>query len=113
MGATFYEINDKSFEMISKLLERFVVVFTLEESIPCKHFLPEFFTCAMEFDGSVSFYRIRVDENPEVSERMKILCVPTTVLYRKGSEDARWEGPYSHESLSSRIRTRLLVDPKK
>lgn len=79
------------------------VAFLSRMSIPCDHFLPEFLKLSEALDGKVRCVRIDVDENPSITEQLGVTAVPTTLLFEKGNERARYEGPYSSEALAERF----------
>jgi thioredoxin 1 len=89
-----------------------VVAFLSKFSVPCRHFLPEICAVAECVSGAV-FIRIDVDEEPSITEFHKILYTPTTALYSDGQAIETWEGPYSRESLKTRLETALAARLKR
>jgi thioredoxin 1 len=104
------DANDYILE--ERLLEskNFVVVaFFLAESIPCRHFRPEFDALADMIPGNVEFWRVDVSENPEITDLLGIGAAPTTVLYRDSDEVRRFEGPYERVALRDRLKDAMLM----
>lgn len=96
-------INDTELEeILAKGKSWNAVVFLQTSSIPCEHFKPEFdaFSVARK---DIFCGRLDVDENPSITDTCKVTAVPTVVLFWKGKEVGRWEGPYSHEALLQRV----------
>lgn len=94
-------------QMLEELLIRskgwMAVAFLGRLSIPCDHFIPEFNKLAEALDGKVRCVRIDVDENPSITDQLGVVAVPTTLLFDRGDEKARYEGPYSSEALAERF----------
>lgn len=86
-----------------------VVVFYAHESIPCRHFRPEFEALPDLIEGDLEFWRVDAGENPELVEVLGIEAVPTTVLFRDGDEVKRFEGSYSREALKGRLKDAMLM----
>lgn len=96
-------INDTELEEILTTEKSWnAVVFLQTSSISCDHFKPEFdaFSLARK---DISCGRLDIDENPSITDKCKVTAVPTVLLFWKGKEVGRWEGPYSHEALLQRV----------
>ena len=89
-----------------------VVAFFGSESLPCKHFAPEYRSIAESMKGDIEFFCVDAVENPFITEACEVDFVPTTVVYRKGEAVARYEGPYGREALQKRIAD-LMASRKK
>lgn len=72
-------------------------------SIPCEHFMPEFEKYAGRVQTKVRCCTFEVIEHPTITDQLRIMAVPTTVLFLEGKEKARYTGPYSMEALEERI----------
>ena len=79
------------------------VAFVRRDIIACQHFLPEFEAYARLVRHSVYCVFIDVEENPTITEECLVEAMPTTLVFHKGDEHARFEGPYSFEALKDRI----------
>lgn len=103
-------VNDCRLE--ERLLEAkgmVAVAFLLYESIPCKHFKPEFLAVAAKMAEKMEFLVISVDENPSLTEFLQVTAAPTTVVFKDGDEIKRYEGPYERLALEERLM-KVLVD---
>lgn len=98
-------VNDTMLEGIFLEGKTIVVAFLAPNSIPTEHFRPEL----EGINVGLPVYRMDIEENPTMARELKVLDSPTTVLYRDSNELARWQGPYSRESLEERIRARLAI----
>lgn len=77
-------------------------------SQPCRLFRAEWNATAGNFP-QVPFFEINVTENPGIAGELGICAVPTMLVMRNGTELRRFEGPYSREALSERVK--LLLGP--
>jgi len=89
-----------------------LVAFTTAGSVPCKHFLPEYEKVCMKSLNAL-FVRIEADENPSLTKILEVTAVPTTLLYRDGRLLGRWEGPYTAEALTERLRLAIKEHGRK
>lgn len=53
--------------------------------------------------GEVTFAKVNVDENGELAMRFNILSIPTFVVFKGGSEVARFSGAMSKDTFRERI----------
>jgi len=51
---------------------------------PCKIIAPSIDKLAQEFDGTVKFARLNIDDNPDVAQRYGVRSIPTLMIFRKG-----------------------------
>lgn len=58
---------------------------------PCRAFAPRFEAMVAEYPG-VSFYKVNVDDNEDISELVQIQAMPTFVVFKSGREVARVQG---------------------
>jgi len=72
-------------------------------SVASIHFVPEIVAVAESLDKRALFYWIAVDENPGLVELFNVESFPTTHVYKNGEQVGNFEGPYSAESLKTRI----------
>lgn len=103
MGGVAYTNDQVLEELLISGKSWLAVAFFCRSSIPCDHFMPEFKKLAEVLDSKVRCVRIDVDENPTITDQLKVTAVPTTLLFEKGTEKARYEGPYSSEALAQRF----------
>jgi thioredoxin-like negative regulator of GroEL len=105
-------VNDTELEARIFNAEGFVLVaFLSGDSEACKHFRPEYYEIpdilsrndGFHPPGGMESVAIDTDENPSETESLCVTAVPTTLLFHKGEEIGRWEGPYNAPSLATRI----------
>jgi thiol-disulfide isomerase/thioredoxin len=70
-----------------------VVMFSTPMCTPCIHVYPSFVTLAMNFKGIADFARVELHDSAEeqqpIFQRLRVIEVPTFVLYYKGEEVSR------------------------
>ncbi|MDE1850334.1 MAG: thioredoxin [Candidatus Micrarchaeota archaeon] len=84
-----------------------VVDFWAEWCGPCRVFSPIVEEVSSELDKKVKFYKLNVDDNPEIAERYNVMSIPTAVLFDKGEVRAVSIGALPKESLKKWISTNL------
>lgn len=102
------ELNDKNFEEninSSNLIS--VVDFYSDSCPPCKALEPVFAKLAETFAGKAKFFRFNVDKNSLIPSSIRIIGIPTIVIFKEGKEVERITGFLSLESLSEFLRRNL------
>ena len=80
-----------------------VVDFTAAWCGPCKNYAPILESVAQRLAGKVSFYKLDVDNNPEVAQQFSIRSVPTTLLFIDGEPVASQLGVMMESQLEAFI----------
>lgn len=107
---TVKTVNDQDLDRAVVEVKGFLVVaFLSPDSIPCKHYVPEFEAVAEAFAGRVAFLRIDALENPTAADDYGVEVVPTTVVFCDGEEVKHYEGPYRREAIAGRLKDIILV----
>jgi len=84
-----------------------VVDFWAEWCGPCRVFSPIVEEVSNELDKKVRFYKLNVDDNPEIAERYNVMSIPTALLFDKGEVKAVSIGALPKESLKKWISSNL------
>lgn len=66
---------------------------------PCQNFAPIFAKVAKTKEGSVSFYKVDIEQATKTAGKNKIRAIPTIVLYYNGQEVARNVGFLNETAL--------------
>jgi thioredoxin 1 len=74
---------------------------------PCKRMAPTLGELAKEFQGSVSFVKVNVDNNPDLARQYGVQGVPTLMLFQGGQRRDEVVGLVQKGELRNRI-TRVL-----
>ena len=97
-------LTDGTFnERVSKSKGISVVDFFANWCMPCKIMAPIIESLAAELDGTVSFFKLDVDENQSTAGRLGIRSIPTFIVFRNGKEIDRMVGGMSEESFRDKI----------
>ena len=84
-----------------------VVDFWAEWCGPCRVFSPIVEEVSGEFAEKVKFYKLNVDDSPEIAERYNVMSIPTAMLFDKGEVKAISIGALPKESLKKWLTTNL------
>lgn len=74
---------------------------------PCRQMGPQFARAATLLEPSVRLLKLNVDEEPELSARLRVQSIPTLILFRGGQSVARQSGLMSAEQIAGWTRSRL------
>lgn len=102
------ELNDKNFEQnINSSNLPSVIDFYSDSCPPCKALEPVFVKLAEIFSGRAKFFKFNVDKNSSVPSSLRIVGIPTLVIFKEGKEVERISGFFSLEFLSEFLRRNL------
>lgn len=59
---------------------------------PCKMMGPVIEQVAQEYDGKASFYKLNVDESPDIAQQFGVMSIPTLIVFRDGKKVAQEVG---------------------
>lgn len=80
------ETTDNTFEtQVLKSTIPVVVDFWAVWCGPCRMIAPIVEELATEYDGKVTFVKLNVDENPQVSMKYGIRSIPTLLVFKNGT----------------------------
>lgn len=74
---------------------------------PCKAMNPIVDELTKQYDGKVAFYKINVDENPEVSGQFGVMSIPTFIVFKGGEAVDTIVGVQSKETMSGKLDAQL------
>jgi thioredoxin len=102
------DINTKEFENeVLKAKSPVLVDFWAEWCGPCRVFSPIIDDLSKEYDSKAKFYKLNVDDNPEVAERYNVMSIPTAILFEKGEVKAITIGAIPKENLKSWLNSNI------
>jgi thioredoxin 1 len=84
-----------------------LVDFWAEWCAPCRAVAPILEEIAREKDGKLRVVKLNVDENPDVTQRLGVMSIPTLILFANGEEKARIVGARAKEQLLRDIEPHL------
>ena len=71
---------------------------------PCKRLAPVIEEAAEDF-ADVPFYKVDIDEAPELAQQYRVMSVPTLVFFRKGEVIKKSVGAISYEELEEILKS--------
>ena len=84
-----------------------LVDFWAEWCGPCRAIAPILEEIADEHGDRVRIAKLNVDENPDVAQRFDVMSIPTLILFKGGSPEARLVGAKGKGQLVAEISPHL------
>ena len=84
-----------------------LVDFWAEWCAPCRAVAPILEEIAKEKGDALRVVKLNVDENPDVTQRLGVMSIPTLILFAAGEEKARIVGARAKEQLLKDIEPHL------
>ncbi|MFG1555855.1 MAG: thioredoxin [Thermoplasmataceae archaeon] len=101
------ELSDENF-MQSVASEKILVVdFWAAWCGPCRYLSPVIEELAKDYSGKVTFGKLNVDENPNVSAEFNIRSIPTVLMFKDGKMVDMSIGAVPKPMLDARIKKLL------
>lgn len=101
-------ITDKSFDAeVAKSALPVVVDFWAEWCGPCKAIGPALEQISAEMGGKVKITKLNIDENPEITNKFKIMSIPTLMVFKGGEVVATQIGSLQKNRLEEWIKKAL------
>ncbi len=86
-----------------------VVDFSSGKSGSCKIFDPEFVAISKEYQGRVTFAKLDVDSNEDVTNQWNVDGIPTVIFFKNGQEINRIKGIVMRDKLRRQVEGTLLA----
>ena len=84
-----------------------IVDFWAEWCGPCRAMAPVFESVSKEFAGKMSFAKLDVDSNQELSSQFGVMSIPSLLVFKKGKEADRIVGSMSSDKLKAFVQKNL------
>ena len=102
MSAFVKEASDNNFQAeVLDSSQPVLVDFWAEWCGPCRMIAPSVDAVAEQYGAKAGFFKMNVDENPDVPQRYGIRGIPTLILFKGGQEQERIVGAVSREAIAS------------
>lgn len=90
--------------------EQLVIVnFSSDRSPTCQIFEPELAAVGQEYRNRITFARIDVDSNEELTQQYHVEGIPTLIFFKDGQEINRVKGIVMRDKLRRKLEGALLV----
>lgn len=100
MAEGILTLTDGSFdEQIASASTPVIVDFWADWCGPCKQVAPIIEELAVEQKGKLTFAKLDVDANPNVSMRFNVMSIPTMIVFKDGAEVKRIVGSKGKHQL--------------
>src|SRR3989344_2975580 len=87
------EINDQSFEeKVLKSKPPVLLDLFADWCGPCKLAEPALEELSVEYKDKIVIAKLDVDQNPSTTQKLAVLSIPTTILFKDGKEIGRQVG---------------------
>ncbi|HDQ26361.1 MAG TPA: thioredoxin [bacterium] len=97
-------LTDKSFDEALKKYSLLIVDFWAEWCAPCRMLAPVIEELALEKQGEMVFGKVNTDENRRVSEKYRIMSIPSLIVFKNGEEAGRITGAMPKNELLAEIK---------
>ena len=84
-----------------------LVDFWAEWCGPCKAIAPILDEIATEHGDRVRIAKLNVDDNPDIARRFDVMSIPTLILFKEGTAEARLVGAKGKHQLIEEISPHL------
>ncbi len=91
----------ESFNDIIQSEQPVLIDFSAEWCGPCQMLAPELKKLSNQVGEAVRILKVDVDKNPQAASALKVMGVPTLMIYRKGKLEWRASGYHTADQLLS------------
>ena len=108
--SNYVEVTGQDFaEKVLNASQMVVVDFSSETSDSCKIFDPEFEALSREYQGRVTFAKLNVNTNEELTSQWSVDGIPTLIFFKNGQEINRIKGIMMRDKLRRQVEGTLLA----
>ena len=97
------ELSEKQFD--DRIKNGIVIIdFWASWCMPCLMMAPVVEELSEKFKGKIEFAKLDVDENQKLSQKFKVMSIPTLVVFKEGKEIGRIIGSMPAEVIEEKIK---------
>ncbi len=107
---SYIDVSSQDFaEKVLSAAQMVVVDFSSGRSGSCQIFDPEFAAIGKEYQGRVTFAKIDVDSNEDLTSQWNVDGIPTVIFFKNGQEINRIKGIVMRDKLRRQVEGTLLA----
>lgn len=107
MAENLIEVTDENFRQLIEKHQRMIIDCWAEWCGPCKMIKPIIEDLANDYQDSIKFGTLDVDMNPNTSNDMDIMAIPTLLYFKEGVLVDQTIGVVPREAIEGVIRQKL------
>lgn len=96
--------NSTFFETISTQTKPIIVDFYADWCVPCKMIAPLLEELAVEHENDVLFYKVNVDENPDIAAKYSVMNIPTFASFKGGQHQRSIVGAKPKQDIMDLVK---------
>ena len=103
------ETNEKEFDSILSSGDPIVLDIWAEWCGPCRVMGPMLEDISSAYEGSVSFYKSNVDQNPSLAKRFNVMSIPTMLFFEDGKKIGSVVGAMGPDKIVAKINEAFRI----
>ena len=107
MEINLYKMAKSSFKDLINSDTPLLIDFYADWCGPCKQFGPIIDSLKEEMKDSVRVIKIDVDKNQALSQKLKVMSIPTVMIYHKGERKYEGKGLHTKEDLKQKLNAMI------
>lgn len=101
------EIGQNDVDAIIKKHKTAIIDFYADWCMPCVMMSPIIDELAQTYAGKISFFKINVEDNKDISMKYKVMGIPTLLVFKNGQIVDRVVGAFPADVLSEKLKKYL------
>lgn len=113
MADSYIEVTKEDFAekiLSAPPMQLVIVNFSAAQSTTCQIQEPEFIAISQEYQGRITFAKVNVEGQEEITQQWNVDGVPTLIFFKSGRELYRIKGIVMRDKLRRQIEGVLLAN---